>query len=53
MATVTVGTENGNDIDLYFEDHGLGPPVALVHGYPSTGARGSGKSACYSPRATA
>jgi non-heme chloroperoxidase len=29
---VTVGTENGNDIDLYFEDHGSGPPVVLVHG---------------------
>jgi non-heme chloroperoxidase len=37
MATVTVGTENGNDIDLYFEDHGSGPPVALVHGYPLNG----------------
>jgi non-heme chloroperoxidase len=37
MATVTVGTENGNDIDLYFEDHGSGPPVVLVHGYPLNG----------------
>jgi non-heme chloroperoxidase len=34
MATVTVGSENGNDIDLYFEDHGSGPPVVLIHGYP-------------------
>ena len=33
MATVTVGSENGNDIDLYFEDHGSGPPVVLIHGY--------------------
>ena len=31
MATVTVGSENGNDIDLCFEDHGSGPPVVLIH----------------------
>ena len=37
MATVPVGSENGNDIDLYFEDHGSGPPVVLVHGYPLNG----------------
>jgi non-heme chloroperoxidase len=37
MATVTVGSENGNDIDLYFEDHGSGPPVVLIHGYPLNG----------------
>jgi non-heme chloroperoxidase len=37
MATVTVGTENGSDIDLYFEDHGSGPPVVLIHGYPLNG----------------
>ncbi|HKQ01452.1 MAG TPA: alpha/beta hydrolase [Actinomycetes bacterium] len=34
---MTVGTENGNDIDLYFEDHGSGPPVVLIHGYPLNG----------------
>ena len=37
MATVTVGSENGNDINLYFEDHGSGPPVVLIHGYPLNG----------------
>jgi non-heme chloroperoxidase len=37
MATVTVGSENGNDIDLHFEDHGSGPPVVLIHGYPVNG----------------
>jgi alpha/beta hydrolase fold len=37
MATVTVESENGNDIDLYFEDHGSGPPVVLIHGYPLNG----------------
>jgi non-heme chloroperoxidase len=37
MATVTVGTENGNDIKIYYEDHGSGPPVVLVHGFPLDG----------------
>jgi non-heme chloroperoxidase len=34
---VTVGTENGQDVRLYFEDHGDGPPVVLIHGYPLNG----------------
>jgi non-heme chloroperoxidase len=34
MATLTVGNENGSDIQLYFEDHGQGQPVVLIHGYP-------------------
>jgi non-heme chloroperoxidase len=37
MATVKVGTENGNDIHLYYEDHGDGPAVVLIHGYPLNG----------------
>jgi pimeloyl-ACP methyl ester carboxylesterase len=37
MAFVTVGTENGTDIDLYYEDHGEGQPVVLIHGYPLDG----------------
>jgi non-heme chloroperoxidase len=37
MATITVGTENSADIDIYYEDHGSGPPVVLVHGYPLSG----------------
>ena len=28
MPYVTVGTENSGNIDLYFEDHGSGKPVA-------------------------
>lgn len=36
--TVTVGRENSTDIDLYYEDHGSGPPVILIHGYPLNGA---------------
>ena len=37
MPTVTVGTENGHDIHLYYEDHGSGQPVVMVHGYPLNG----------------
>lgn len=34
MATITVGTENGQPIDLFYEDHGSGQPVLLIHGFP-------------------
>jgi len=34
MPHVTVGTENDNDIKIYYEDHGSGMPVVLIHGYP-------------------
>ena len=37
MPYVTVGTENGADIDIYYEDHGSGQPVVLIHGYPLDG----------------
>jgi non-heme chloroperoxidase len=29
---VTVGRENSGGIDLYYEDHGAGQPVVLIHG---------------------
>ena len=38
MPYVTVGKENSGDIELYYEDHGLGQPVVLIHGYPLSGA---------------
>ena len=38
MPYVTVGKENSGDIDLYYEDHGSGDPVVLIHGYPLSGA---------------
>jgi pimeloyl-ACP methyl ester carboxylesterase len=38
MPFITVGTENSTDIDIYYEDHGSGQPVVLVHGYPLSGA---------------
>jgi len=33
MPYITVGWENTGDIRIYYEDHGAGPPVVLVHGY--------------------
>lgn len=37
MPYVTVGQENSGAIDLYYEDHGTGQPVILVHGWPLSG----------------
>jgi non-heme chloroperoxidase len=37
MATVTVGTENSTPVELYYEDHGTGRPVVLIHGWPLSG----------------
>ena len=37
MATITVGTENSAPVELYYEDHGSGQPVVLIHGYPLDG----------------
>ena len=38
MAYVTVGTENSTATELYYEDHGSGQPVVLIHGYPLDGS---------------
>src|SRR3989441_6713858 len=37
MPYVTVGKENSGDIQLYYEDHGSGDPLVLIHGYPLSG----------------
>jgi non-heme chloroperoxidase len=37
MPEFVVGTENGQNIKLHYEDHGEGQPVVLVHGYPLNG----------------
>jgi len=34
MSYITVGKENSGTIDLYYEDHGAGKPVVLIHGWP-------------------
>jgi non-heme chloroperoxidase len=34
MPYVTVDTENDTEIKIYYEDHGSGTPVVLIHGYP-------------------
>ena len=38
MSTINVGQENSTPIDLYYEDHGSGKPVVLIHGWPLSGA---------------
>jgi pimeloyl-ACP methyl ester carboxylesterase len=38
MPYITVGQENSGNIDIYYEDHGSGKPVVLIHGYPLSGA---------------
>ncbi|MGC2450963.1 MAG: alpha/beta hydrolase [Candidatus Sulfotelmatobacter sp.] len=34
MPYIDVGKENSSPISLYYEDHGSGSPVVLIHGYP-------------------
>ncbi len=38
MCRITVGQENSTPIQLYYEDHGTGAPVVLIHGWPLSGA---------------
>jgi non-heme chloroperoxidase len=38
MGTIVVGKENSTSIELYYEDHGTGAPVVLIHGWPLSGA---------------
>jgi non-heme chloroperoxidase len=37
MPSIKVGTENGADIELHYNDHGAGKPIVLIHGYPLDG----------------
>ena len=32
MPYVSVGKENSGNINIYYEDHGSGKPVILIHG---------------------
>ncbi|MFF4379805.1 alpha/beta fold hydrolase [Kitasatospora sp. NPDC001547] len=45
MPYITVGQENSASIDLYYEDHGTGQPVVLIHGFPLNGASWERQSA--------
>jgi non-heme chloroperoxidase len=37
MPYIHIGEENSGAIDLYYEDHGTGKPVVLIHGWPLSG----------------
>jgi non-heme chloroperoxidase len=37
MSLLTVGTENSEDIQINYRDHGRGRPIVLIHGYPLDG----------------
>ena len=37
MSFVKVGTENGTDIEIHYNDHGVGEPIMLIHGFPLDG----------------
>jgi non-heme chloroperoxidase len=37
MPYINVGQENSGSTDLYYEDHGEGKPVVLIHGWPLSG----------------
>lgn len=38
MGYITVGSENSTSVELYYEDHGEGQPIVLIHGFPLSGA---------------
>lgn len=38
MPFIAVGVENSAPIDIYYEDHGSGQPVVLIHGFPYAGS---------------
>jgi non-heme chloroperoxidase len=37
MPRLTVGQESSAPVEIYYEDHGSGQPVVLIHGYPLDG----------------
>jgi len=37
VPTLKTDTENGSPVELYYEDHGAGAPVVLIHGWPLSG----------------
>ena len=52
MSTVDVGQENSSSIDIYHEDHGSGPVVVLISGWPFDGRSWEPRSThCWLPAA--
>jgi non-heme chloroperoxidase len=39
MPYVRVGEENSGRIEIYYEDHGRGRPVVLIHGAEANASR--------------
>jgi non-heme chloroperoxidase len=37
MSYIKVGQENSQPIEIYYEDHGSGSPLVLIHGWPLSG----------------
>ena len=37
MPKLKVGVEKSAAVELYYEDHGSGKPVVLIHGWPLSG----------------
>ena len=37
MGFIKVGEENSTPVEIYYEDHGSGSPVVLIHGWPLNG----------------
>jgi non-heme chloroperoxidase len=37
MPRLKVGEDNGTPVEIYYEDHGSGRPVVLIHGWPLSG----------------
>jgi non-heme chloroperoxidase len=49
MSYIKVGQENSQPIELYYEDHGSGSPVVLIHGWPLNGLGKSRPQRCSPP----
>jgi pimeloyl-ACP methyl ester carboxylesterase len=43
MAFLQVGNENSAPVEIYYEDHGSGSPVVLIHGWPLSGRSWEGQ----------
>ena len=37
MPTFKVNTDSHNPVELYYEGHGTGKPIVLIHGWPLSG----------------